>query len=735
MNSFPKVRRAYLLVGIVTLSFLLFIVGAYVLLKDLPAPTKLREAGTIPYSTHIYDRNGELLYEVYREQNRTPISLREMPQYVKWATIAIEDREFYTHKGVSLIGGMLRAARDTFTHKKLQGGSTLTQQLVKSALLTPERTITRKIKEIVLALLVERTYTKDQILEMYLNQVPYGGTAWGIEEAAKLYFGKTAKKLTLAEAALLAGLPQAPSLYSPYSNPEAAKRRQENVLQSMLREKFINVGMYKKAMQQKMIFKSPGNFIKAPHFVFYIKDILDREYGYKMVQEGGLRVYTTLDYSIQKEAEKIVRTEVDKLENYNVGNGAALVTRPPTGEILSMVGSKDFFDGGYGAFNVTTALRQPGSSIKPLNYAVGLDRKIVTPASVFLDIPTCFSVPYQKGYCPKNYDGQFRGPVQLRFALANSYNIPAVKMLAMNGLTEFVASASAFGISTFTDPSHYGLSLTLGGGEVHMTDMAKAFSAFANEGVTKDLVSVLKITDRNGKILYQYKDSNIIKNIHKPLDYANTFHIRGKRIVSRETTFLISHILLDNYARSAAFGESSYLVVPGRSAVSVKTGTTDDLKDNWTIGYTPNFLVVVWVGNNNSKPMNPYLVSGVTGAAPIWNKIMRTVLKEQKDLWPKKPDTIMGMEVCALSGKKPIEQDGQKSCPTRFEYFIKGTEPKDPEELKKRIGVDRSTGKIAAPGQQENVEDQDKQVLTDPFSTYCLECSHDQEGYVTVYIR
>ncbi|MEK9179766.1 MAG: PBP1A family penicillin-binding protein, partial [Patescibacteria group bacterium] len=706
MQRLPVLRRRYLIFGIVGILILSIVSLSFFILKDLPSPQKLRETGTIAYSSHIYDRNGESLYEIFREQNRTAVSLSEMPKYIKWATISIEDREFYTHQGVSLVGGVLRAARDTVLRKKLQGGSTITQQLVKSALLTPERTIIRKIKEIVLALLVERTYTKDQILEMYLNQVPYGGTAWGIEEAAKLYFGKKTKQLTLAEAALLAGLPQAPSLYSPYSNPTEAKQRQENVLNSMVREGYIKQAEYSKALKQRLVYKKPGTTIKAPHFVFYIKDILEREYGYKTVQEGGLLVYTTLDYPLQKDAEKIVKTEVEKLENYNVGNGAALVTRPSTGEILVMVGSKDFFEGQYGAYNVVTALRQPGSSIKPLNYAVGLDRKIVTPASVFLDIPTCFSVPFQKGYCPKNYDGQFRGPVQLRFALANSYNIPAVKMLAMNGLTEFVASASAFGISTFKDPSHYGLSLTLGGGEVRMTDMAKAFSVFSNEGITKDLVSILKVTDRNGRVLYEYKDPNVKKDIHKPLDYANALRIQGKRIISRDTSFLISHMLLDNYARSAAFGESSALVVPRFQAVSVKTGTTDDLKDNWTIGYTPNFLAVVWVGNNDNKPMNPYLVSGVTGAAPIWNKIMRATLAKQKDLWPKKPDTIVGMEVCALSGKKPTEQDGQKSCPTRFEYFIKGTEPKDPEELRKRICVDKNTGRIAAPGQQESVEDQ-----------------------------
>lgn len=734
--TYVQLHKKRFIIGLSGILIFLFIVEAIFILKDLPSPTKLSDTSTMPFSTHIFDRNGVQLYEVFREQNRTPIKLSELPSYVKWATISIEDKNFYSHQGVSIIGGMLRAVKEMVLKQKLQGGSTITQQLVKSALLTPERTIQRKIKEIVLALLVERTYTKDQIIEMYLNQVPYGGTAWGVEEAAKLYFDKHAKQLSLAQAALLAGLPQAPSNYSPYVNPQEAIARQHVVLQQMLVEKHITQQVYAQALKEKLIFTRPKNTILAPHFVFYIKNLLEREYGIKSVQEDGLRVYTTLDYHIQKDAENILKEELDKVKTYDISNGALLVTRPATGEILTMIGSKDFFDGQYGAYNVTLALRQPGSSIKPLNYAAGLERHLVTPSTMFLDIATCFTVSGQKGYCPRNYDGKFHGPVQLRFALANSFNIPAVKMLALNGVKDFVASASAYGISTFQKSSDYGLSLTLGGGEVHMTDMAQAFSAFPNEGKTKSLVAILKVTDRFGNVLYEYKDPNYTKDVKKPLDYPNFLLINGTKVFSKDTSYLVSHILLDNGARSTEFGTSSYLVVNGHQAVSVKTGTTDDLRDNWTIGYTPNFMTLVWVGNNDGKPMNPYLVSGITGAAPIWNRVMQLVLKNQKDLWPQKPDTIVGLEVCNLTGLRPTKNpDGTKSCDTRFEYFAKGTEPKEQGSIKRHIMVDKTTGKMATPGQTDNVEDKEKTVIEDGFSTYCVDCNHDNDPYTTVIIR
>lgn len=712
---------------------ILFFVGIYFFIfYKLPSPNTLRDYKAIPLSTHIYDRNGKLLYEVYKDQNRTPVKISELPKYVFQAAVAIEDKDFYKHKGVSLISGVLRAVKDMIIKHNLQGGSTITQQLVKGALLSPERTIRRKVREIVLATWVEKIFTKDQILEMYLNQVPYGGSSYGIEEAAKTFFNKHAKDLTIAEAATLAGLPQAPSLYSPYTNPDLTIKRKNKVLLSMLEQKYITKEKYEKAYADSVDFKPLQNNIKAPHFVFYIKSQLEEMYGTREIEEGGLRVTTTLDLDLQEESEKILKEELEKVKQLQVGNGALMVTRPPTGEILVMVGSLDYFASASGAFNVTTALRQPGSSIKPINYAIGIDRKLVTAGSVFLDVATCFTAKGQpSGYCPVNYDGQFHGITQLRFALGNSYNIPAVKMIAVNEVSNFVASASGFLITTFKDPKNYGLSLTLGGGEVKMTEMTQAFSAFPNRGIPKKLTSILQIKDKLGKELYKFNDPNFVKDIKKSVETPRYLSISGKRILSPETAYIISHILLDNNARSAAFGDSSLLIVPGKT-VSVKTGTTDDKKDNWTIGYTPNFLTAVWVGNNDGTPMNPWLTSGVTGAAPIWNKIMKYVLKNQTDLWPLKPETVVGKQICSMSGSSMFKKsDGTESCPSRFEYFIKGTEPPDGGEIPKQLIPVSKDDKQAKDGQPD-IELKEKQVIKDMFNYYCVDCNHDQEPFQTV---
>lgn len=727
-----KKKKFHKLPIITAILLLLLLIGGsifiyFFIFYKLPSPLLLKDYKAIPLSTHIYDRNGKLLYEVYKDQNRTPVKLKDLPKFVAEATISIEDKDFYKHGGISIVSGILRAARDTVLGKNLQGGSTLTQQLVKGALLTPERSPRRKLKEIILAIWTEKLFTKDQILEMYINQVPYGGSSYGIEEAAKTYFGKKAKDVTLAEAALLAGLPQAPSLYSPYTNPDLAVGRRNDVLDRMYEYKYISKEQHDKAKASKLDVIPPRITIKAPHFVFYVKSELEKVYGTRQIEEGGMRVYTTLDLDIQQEAEKILKDELEKIKNLNVSNGAVLVTRPPTGEILAMLGSVDYFATGSGAFNVATALRQPGSSIKPLNFAVGIDRKLVTPATVFLDVPTCFSPAGQpKKYCPVNYDGQFHGPVQLRFALGNSFNIPAVKMLGINGVDKFVASASAFTITTFKDPDRYGLSLTLGGAEVRMTEMAQAFSAFANQGKPRKLNDILQIHDNNGKLLYKFSDPNFIKDVRKPLQPANSLSIDGKRAISAETAYLISHILLDNNARSAAFGPSSFLNV-AKHAVSVKTGTTDDKKDNWTIGYTPNFLTAVWVGNNDNTPMNPYLSSGITGAAPIWNKVMAFVLKDQPDLWPIKPENVVGRQVCpdgTLLNKNP---DGGDSCAgARFEYFIKGTEGVQiSRPTREQVPVTKDSDKQAGSPSDPNVEMKEKTVMRDPWSTYCVDCAHD----------
>ncbi len=715
----PRIRLVLLAIPL-----LCIVVFYFLILKDLPSPKQLTTEGP-GSATKIFDRHGTLLFDIFAEQNRTPVPLKDIPKELREATIAVEDKEFYTHKGVNPIGGILRAITATILKQQLQGGSTITQQLVKTALLTPERTVTRKVKEIILAYWVEFTYNKDQILEMYLNRVPYGGTAWGVEAAAEKFFGKPVKDLTLAESAFLAGLPQAPSLYSPFgSRPDLAYARQHDVLERMVTEKYISQKDADAAKKQTIVFAKPAS-IKAPHFVMYVKEVLVEKYGLSTVERGGLRVTTTLDLPLQEYAQATVAAEIETVKNFNITNGAALITKPATGEILAMVGSTDYFATPSGSYNVTTAHRQPGSSIKPINYSIGIDRRLVTAGTMFLDVPTCFGVQNQGNYCPKNYDWKFHGPVQLRFALGNSYNIPAVKMMMMNTVTDMVASASAFGINSYTDPSKYGLSLTLGGGEVKMTEMATAFGVYANGGIRKDLVSILKVTDKKGSILEEHKDPNLNRDIPSQL------LLRGPRAVSTETAFIMSHMLLDNNARQDAFGPASSLVIPGH-AVSVKTGTTDDLRDNWTIGFTPQVLVAVWVGNNDNTAMSR-LTSGVTGAAPIWNKLMKYALRDKPDIWPKQPDGIVGKQICSVSGLLPPTPDGpDKGCPIRFEYFIKGTEPTMTENLKQNVAIDKSTGDLARPGQTDNIEMQDRLILKDPLSQYCIDCQHPAEKPVFI---
>ena len=689
--------------------FLLFI------LKDLPSPAKLA-SGEFPVSTQILDRHGQILYEIYADQNRTPIKLSDLPPYVYQASIAIEDQNFYRHHGFDL-EGIARAALNIVFKQNLQGGSTITQQLVKTTLLSPERTIKRKLREALLALATEIRYSKDEILEMYLNHVPYGGTAYGIEQASQTYFNKSAKDLTLPEASLLAGLPQAPTRYSPFgANPESSKNRQANVLKRMFDDKYITTDELELALDHQLEYAEQSENIKAPHFSLYIKKLLVDKYGQQVVERGGLRVTTSLDLDIQEQAELIVATEAAKLVTAKVSNAASVITKPRTGEILAMVGSKDYFNTEIdGNVNVTTRLRQPGSSIKPINYAVGLI-KGRTPATMFLDVPTCFNAPGQpESYCPKNYDNTFHGPTHMRFALGNSYNIPAVKMLADNSVEAMVATASAMGITTYQDSSKYGLSLTLGGGEVRMVDMAVAFGVFANQGLKVDLTPILKIEDYQGNVL-------------ESIDLDNELPT-GDKAIPPEVAYLISHMLLDNNARVGAFGGSSELVVRDHT-VSVKTGTTDDLRDNWTIGYTPSYLVATWVGNNDNTPMNPWIVSGVSGAAPIWHDIMEYVLKDEPDEWPKKPDTIVGIQVCNLTGLLP---NPASPCETRYEYFIKGQEPDMEPPIKKGIWIDKDTNRPPVEGKTDNLELKEHIVLSDPVQKeYCLDCQKDvdEEGKV-----
>ncbi len=706
---FPPKDRVFrgTLFRVSTFVFLVLVSMFWWITKDLP--TKNLTDRDIDLTTKIYDRNGKLLYNIYADKNRTLLPFDQIPQNIKSATIAIEDKDFYKHKGFDILG-VIRAATSIVFKQELQGGSTITQQLVKTAFLSPERNLTRKIKELYLSYQVESKFSKNQILEMYLNEVPYGGTAYGIEAASQTYFGKKVSELNLGESALIAGLPQSPTTYSPFgNNPKLAKQRQAEVLRRMVEDKTITAEESEKAISEVLIFSQPNIDIKAPHFVLFIKDQLAQKYGDALVEQGGLKVTTTLDLDIQETAQDAVTTEVAKLKSYNVGNGAAMVTNPKTGEILAMVGSRDYFDtANDGNVNVTTSLRQPGSSIKPINYAGGLMNGL-TAGTVIVDGPVTF-----KGtppYTPKNYDGKFHGAVTFRKALANSYNIPAVKVLAYNTVPFMLELAQKMGITTFGDSSRHGLSLTLGGGEVKMIEMTTAFSAFANKGITHEAYGIIKVEDKDGKILEEHLPEN------------------GKQAIPEEVAFIISHILADNQARADAFGTGSQLNIPGK-VVSVKTGTTDDIRDNWTIGFTPSYLTAVWVGNNDNKPLNRSLTSGVTGAAPIWNKIMKSLLKNKEIETLVTPENVVSRATCVGIGEK--KDDGTTSCKSQIEFYVKGTEPKNEESkfVKGDVWFDPKTRKIVQPGTAEAIEKKDAVVVTDfyqPGEGYCINCVEEDK--------
>lgn len=686
----------------------LFIVGLIMFFwfsRDLPTPGKL-SAGNFPQSTKIFDRNGIVLYDIFKDQNRTYVTLDQIPKTLQQATIAIEDKDFYKNQGFS-ITGYLRAFRNAVLSMHISGGgSTLTQQLVKNTLLTPEQTITRKIKEFILAIQVDRKYTKDQILELYFNATPYGGTTLGIEAAAERYFGIKAKDLDLTQSVILAGLPQSPSYYSPYGqNPKAYVQRGKEVLTRMQEDGYITKKQEDDTIKNlpNVVFQQITHEIKAPHFSFYVRDLLVKQFGENVVEQGGLQVTTTLDYKIQEKAEQIVKEEVDNAKSLKVGNGASVVLDPKNGEILTMVGSRDFFDQAAGGqFNVITqALRQPGSSIKPVTYATALE-KGYTAATMLMDTVTTFPGGGQeKDYAPKNYDGKFHGPLQLRFALGSSINIPAVKLLALVGIKNMLSTAYDMGISTLAptndNVNRFGLSLTLGGGEVKPLELAAAYTAFANQGYKSDPIAILKVTDSKGKVLFEQKE------------------VTKKQVLPPEVAFIISHMLLDNNARLITFGVNSYLNVAGHT-IAVKTGTTDDKRDNWTIGWTPSVLVATWVGNNDNSPMGN-VASGVTGAAPIWRRIILEALRGKSAEDFVKPDNVVAMTIDALGGGLPV--DGQ---PTRSEYFIKGTEPQGPSQIYKSIKISKSdNNKLASQSEIDHNQYDIKKFIVfhedDPVST------------------
>jgi penicillin-binding protein 1C len=691
------------LVGLILVGFIFsFLVFAW-FARDLPSPGKLSQSSA--YSSIFYDRDGKVLYEVYKDKNRLPVAFSEIPDSLKKATISIEDKNFYKHKGISELG-IIRAVLSIVFRGAIQGGSTITQQLIKNVLLNSSQTASRKIKEWILAVEVERRYTKDQILEMYLNEAPYGGNFYGVASAAQGYFGKTPKELSLLESAILAGLPQRPSYYSPLiGTKDAWKARTKDVLRRMREDGYIS-----KAEEQENLkkidavqFSSQKFAIQAPHFVFYVKDELEKIYGSKIFDEG-IKVKTTLNAKIQEKVEEIVKKEINTIRKLNATNAAVVVLDSRTNEILAMVGSYDYFDEKFGKFNAALGLRQPGSTVKPITYALAFE-KGYTPATLLMDVKTIFPVEGNGDYIPVNYDGKFRGPIQLRFALGNSINIPAVKLLAMVGIRNFLDQADKMGLTTLAPTeknlNRFGLSITLGGGEVSLLDLTSAFSVFARGGIKKETQSVVEVKDYKNKTIYKQKKGY------------------EEKVLSPEAAFLISHILSDNNARIDVFGPNSYLNIPGKT-VAVKTGTTDDKRDNWAVGYTKSVTVGIWVGNNDNSRMDPKLASGATGASSIWYSLMSQILSGKlgkfEDGIMDKPEKVKAIQIDAFLGGLPKE-----GYPTRAEYFIEGTEPKEISPFYKKLKISKVTGKLANDIEIKNGNYEEKEFIVisenDPVST------------------
>ena len=604
-----------------------FVIGLIVFLSlflylksTIPDPESIA-LRRVTESTKIYDRTGQtLLYDIHGEEKRTIIPWEKIPDNIKGATLAAEDSDFYKHKGVNFQGILRAIYKDIKNFNLSQGGSTITQQLIKKALLGDQKTITRKIKEWILAIEVERRFTKDEILWMYLNQIPYGSNAYGVEAASKTFYNKSTSGLTLAEAAALAAVANAPTYYSPYgSHVDRLLARKDFVLNRMLELGFISEEEHKTAINEKIAFSSSKESLNAPHFVIMVKEYITEKYGEDIVENGGLRITTTLDAELQDVAEKTVSKYAEINKKYKAKNAAMVALDPKTGDLLSLVGSVDYFDiENEGNFNVAIAKRQPGSSFKPFAYAAAFDKGF-PDGTILFDVKTEFNPNCNPNgndkkdqygldcYNPQNYDLRFRGPVNLRHALSQSLNIPSVKILHLAGIPNTIDLATKMGITTLNEPNRYGLSLVLGGAEVRLADMVSAYGVFANDGVRNNWSFVLKVETSDGTILEE-----------KETD--------PERVLDSRVARLINNVLSDNSARSPVFGYSSSLYVPGRS-VAAKTGTTQENRDAWVVGYSPALAVGVWVGNNKNESMTA-AGAGISAAGPMWREFIGEALKK-----------------------------------------------------------------------------------------------------------
>jgi 1A family penicillin-binding protein len=694
MRARLRHRRPWAVVALLIGLMLVSGLGLYNwLLADLPSLANLSGYAATP-SSKIYDQHGRLLFEMPPPHTgrHSPVPLGEMPDMLRQAVIATEDATFYQNPGVDA-WAIVRAVWINIQGREvLSGGSTITQQLARNLLMTPderyERTLKRKLREAVLAWRIARRYAKDEILELYLNEIYFGNMAYGVEAAAQAYFGKHVRDLDLAECAMLAGLPQAPAFYNPLEKLKEARVRQGVVLDLMVKHDYLTADQARLAKEEQLHFASAPFDIRAPHFVMYVRALLEGELGLARLEQGGLHIYTTLDLDLNETARDLMRYRLARLAEcngrqtfsprpssstgcppggHNVRNAALVALDPGTGEILAMLGSPDYFSVRIdGAVNGTTALRQPGSSIKPMTYAAAFERRQLTPATMMFDLRTSFQTKEGMPYVPLNYDLQFRGPVRLREALASSYNLIAVKVLDVIGVEAMTGLARRLGVTTFDNPDRLGLAVTLGGGEVRLLELTAAYAALANGGHAVHPVPIRRVEDAEGHVIWSAAPGV------------------GDRVLDGRVAYLMSHILSDNVARIPSFGEESVLALSRQAAV--KTGTTTDFRDNWTVGYTPELVVGVWAGNADNEAMRE--ISGISGAAPIWHDFMEVALRGRPAPEFQRPEGLVEVEVCALSGLLP-----GRDCPHRVtELFLEGTEPSETCSLHQRIALDRATG-------------------------------------------
>lgn len=654
------------------------------LLAGLPALDELDQKLTPP-SVRITDREGRLLYEMLPAEGgrNTVVPLDEIPPALVQATIATEDRNFYRHPGVDVTGIFRALWINLQGGEPLAGGSTITQQVARNLLLEADeraqRSLRRKLRESILAWQLSRKYSKNEILALYLNQMYYGGLAYGVEAAAQTYFASPVSELDLAECALLAGLPQSPALYNPFTDMEAARARQQVVLSLMESEGMISAEQRAQAEREPLILAEQPYPMEAPHFVMMVRAELDRLLAADQRRLDGLVVRTTLNLDWQHQAERAVRDQLERVREqakngtgHNVNNAALVAIDPRSGDVLALVGSPDYTDAAHaGAVNMAVAPRQPGSALKPLIYAAALDPARPQPwtaGTMILDVTTAFTTHEGRPYTPVNYDGLEHGPVLLRDALASSLNIPAVITLDHIGLQELFTFAGNLGISTLGDPNQADLSIALGGGEVRLIDLTAAYGAFANGGFRVEPALVLDITMHGGELLYTRPRT------------ART------RVIDERAAWLISDILSDDHARLLGFGDNSVLRLDRPAAV--KTGTTTNFHDNWTVGYTPSLVVGVWAGNTSHEAMRD--ITGLTGAAPVWHQFMRAVLAGTPEEEFQRPGGLTLASICALSGKRLND-----ICPVpRREWFIDGTQPQDPDDFYRVVELDSGTGRL-----------------------------------------